>query len=254
MPPPRAPRVVLLSAPGTLGGIDPLLRKLRIRLIRIDTVVQRPVPVESWWKRLGARAGRDGVIVTSRAGVVAGVRPWVRRTRTATGGIRFWAAGPGTASALRALGARHVSKPPTAGADGIVRALRQSPARNLLYFRSDRAGPSLANELRRGGHRVTEIVAYRVRPVAALTPTQRREIREADVLVATSPSSLSSVRRGLDRRTFDRVRSTARLVVLGERSLRAARGHGFRAVRVAPSTAAQGFTRYLLRELRHAPS
>ena len=89
-------------------------------------------------------------------------------------------------------------------------------------------------------------------PALRLSTHSRRALAAADLLVATSPSNLSNLRRVLDRRTFSQLCESAPLVVLGERSRRAACGHGFRHVSVAPSTTAQRFTRHILHELRDA--
>jgi uroporphyrinogen-III synthase len=246
------PRVVLLSALGTLGGIDDRLGRAGVRLTRIFSVAFHPVDPKLWSTRLESSFAPDTVIVTSRTAVQTGVIPWLEGKTARTGPLLYWAAGPGTAAALRAIGIRTPRRPRTAGAAGILRALHRGAPRRVLYFRSDRAGPGLARRLRQQGHAVTDLVVYRLDDPPALPTEARRALRGADLLVAASPSSLSGLRRQLDRRTFLRLRRTARLVVLGERSKRAAQGHGFRRVSVAPSTTAQGFTRYLLRELRDA--
>ena len=249
--PPHNPRsVVLLSAPGTLGGIDDRLRRAGVRLVRIPSLAIHAVEPSTWLKRLPPSP--TVVIVTSRAGVAAGVVPWIQFTPGGWKGVRFWAAGPGTAAALQAAGIRKVRSPPRAGAAGIARALTQGVPQKIVYFRSDRAGPDLSHRLRQCGHEVVDLVVYRVGELPSLDDRAVRALREADYLVASSPSSLSSLRRRVSAQTFLVLRQRGRLVVLGERSRRAARGHGFRRVALAPSTTAQGFTRYLLRELRDA--
>jgi uroporphyrinogen-III synthase len=252
MSPHLPPTIVLFSVPGTLEGIDPLLRRARVRLIRIASIEPRPVDPAIWQKRLGSFTNPDTVVVTSRTAVAAGVRPWRRAARPRPATLEFWAAGPGTAEALRRVGIRQVHRPPTTGALAVAKALRRTVPRKVLYFRSDLAGPRLAQALRADGHRVLDVVVYRSEASPRLTARARRHLSAADLLIVTSPSGLSILRRQLGPRAFSRASRTARLVVLGERSRRAAGGHGFRQVSVAPSTTAQRFTRHLLRELLDA--
>jgi uroporphyrinogen-III synthase len=254
MSPASAPSVVLLSAPGTLEDIDPLLRKERIRLVRITSLVPRPVAPENWLPRLQPSLPPDTVIVTSRTAVKTGVIPWLRTLQEGFKAPEFWASGPGTARALRLIGVRRVRLPRVVGASGMDSAIGSKPRRSILYFRSDRAGPLLAQELRKLGHQVYDVVVYRLEGAPELGRQGRRDLLRADLVVASSPSSLSALRRGLDPSAFDKLRRDTRLVVLGERSRRAALGHGFHRVFVAPSATAQRFTRYLLRELRNAPT
>ncbi len=196
----------------------------------------------------------DTVVVTSRVAVEAGVRPWRRRSRHRAPSLDFWAVGPGTAAALRRAGVRRVHRAALVGARHLARALSPGGPRRIVYFRSDLAGPRLARALRHRGHRVVEVVAYRVRPPPPLTAPARAELARADLLVVTSPSGLLDLRRRLGGPVFSRVSRATPLVVLGDRSRRTARALGFRRVSVAPSTTAQRFTRHLLRELRHARS
>ncbi|MGC2289344.1 MAG: uroporphyrinogen-III synthase [Thermoplasmata archaeon] len=252
MTPRLAPCVALVSGPSTLEAIDPILRNAGVRLVRIDALESRPVEPASWLGRLARTAMPDTVVVTSQAAVVNGVQPWLRTLTDSTETVEFWAAGPETAKALRAAGVRRVRQSGTLGASGILQALPGASHRAILYFRSNKAGPLLARQLRDLGHRVSDVVVYRIGTARPFGLRDRRFLADADLVVATSPSSLSSLRRGLHPASFLRLRRNAKLVVLGERSRRAARGHGFRRIHVAPSPNAQRFTRYLLRELRDA--
>jgi uroporphyrinogen-III synthase len=96
---------------------------------------------------------------------------------------------------------------------------------------------------------VLDLTAYRVVPVPDLRRTLERSSRTADLMLATSPSALSALRRGLAPAAFRRLRRRPTLVVLGARSARAARGHGFRGVRIVPSLSPAGIARYLAREV-----
>ena len=251
MPRPRRPTVVLASAPGTLEGIDGPLAKHGIRLIRISAVHARAVPSRQWAARLSDFTRPDTIVVTSRHAVPSAVEQWRHPDRRAAP-PEFWAVGPSTARALTAAGVRRVRRPATTGSAEVIRALEGTRRRTVVYLRSDRAGPGVARALRRRGHRVLDLVVYRLPRASRLGVRARRELGRADLLVATSPSVLASLRWGLDRATFSRLCRGVPLVVLGERSLRAARGHGFRLASVAPPTTAQRFTRHLLHELTHA--
>ncbi|MGA7924221.1 MAG: uroporphyrinogen-III synthase [Thermoplasmata archaeon] len=251
MPRRVAPTIVLLTAPGTLREIDAPLQKAGVRVVRLEAVRPRPVDPRRWLPRVLRVTSPDTVVVTSRAGVDMGIRPW-RSERVPPSGLEFWAVGPGTALALRTAGIRGIHRPAAAGASNIAKALRKTKRRRILYFRSSAAGPRLADRLRADGHRVQDAIVYRLVAPRALTAEERQEIARADLLVISSPSALSLLRRRLDSPTFSRLSERARVVVLGERSQRAAHGHGFQHVSVAPSTTAQRFTRHLLQELRDA--
>lgn len=254
-PPPRPnlrPTVVLVSAPGTLKGVDARLRRAGIRTVRLRAIEPRAIRPEVWLPALLRRPIPDTVVVTSRAAVTAGVQPWLRAVGPRAHRVDFWAVGPRTASALREAGVHRVRRPSTVGSSGIVRALGSRSSRRILYFRSDRAGPGLARDLHRRGHRVLDRVVYRLGTPRPIPVRDRGILTRATLLVATSPSGLEALRPRMGRVAFSRVARNIPLVVLGNRSRRAALGLGFRAVSVAPSTTAQRFTYYLLQELRHA--
>jgi uroporphyrinogen-III synthase len=246
------PTVMLLSGPGSLERIDPLVDRAGVRLLRLTVLHPRPIEPRGWLGRLTRSGPPDTVVVTSRTAVALGVVPW-RKAHRLPIRCEFWAVGPGTAQALRRAGVRRVHRPEGVGDLAVADALRRSTPRTIVHLRSDLAGPRLARLLRERGHRVLDQIVYRTTAPHPLTARAGRQLLAADLVIATSPSVLSNVRRGLPKSSFERLRRTAHLVVLGERSQRAARGHGFRHVSVAPSTTAQPFTQHLLRELRDGP-
>jgi uroporphyrinogen-III synthase len=252
MPTRTAPTVVVLAARGTLDGMDARLAHAGVRLRRITSVEARPLDPRRWLHRLTRTPGPDTAVLTSRAAVSAGVRPWRRRQGPLLASVEFWAVGPETARALREEGVRGIHRPPTSDALAIVRALGRRPRRTIAYLRSDIAGPRLSRALRSRGHRVVDVVVYRLRTPPRLSPRAQRDLVGADLLVVTSPSGLEGLRRRMSRPAFARLARSARLVVLGERSRRAALRLGFRSTSVAPSTNAQRLTRHLLREIRNA--
>lgn len=242
--------VALLSAPGTLEGIDAPLERAGVRLVRLAVVRAEAVDPKRWLTRLARASKLDTAVVTSRHGVSYGIEPWRQSLGTFPTSLEFWGVGPGTAHALRRAGARRVHRPSVASASALGRALERRPPRTVVCFRSNAAGPRLARSLRDQGHHVIDLVVYRIVPPLRLDAAARRALERAELLVATSPSALAGLQRPVDRRTFVRLTRTARLVVLGDRSREAAQRLGFRNVTVAAPTTAQRFTRYLLRELR----
>ena len=248
----RLPLVVLFSAPGTLTQIDRPLLRAGVRLARITSIQTRPIAPTHWLKRLTRASKPNTVVVTSRTAVSAGIRPWRHEIGRFPRPLEFWAVGPGTAHALREARIRRVRRPPRVAASAVAQALGRRAVRRIVYFRSDAAGPRLARMLRDQGHSVVDVAVYRLETSPRLTRQALQTLATADLLIVTSPSALAHLRNNLDRRAFVRLAQSVRLVVLGDRSRRAARKIGFRRVAVAPSTTAQRFTRYLLRELRDA--
>jgi uroporphyrinogen-III synthase len=250
----HAPLVVLFSAEGTLAHIDRPLHREGVRLTRISSIVTRPIAPTDWIQRLARAPTPDTVVVTSRTAVRSGLLPWRRALGRLPRELEFWAVGPGTTQALRDAHIRQIHRPQTVSAAAVARALGRRARRAIVYFRSDAAGPRLARALRNQGHSVTDLVVYRLELPSRLTRRAQQALAKADLLVVTSPSALARLRQCLDRRTFTHLARTARLIVLGERSRIAARRIGLRRVAVAPSTSAQRFTRFLLRELRDGPA
>ncbi len=248
----RRPTVVLYSAPGTLSGVDVALRREGVRPIRLTSLEPRPVSPERWIGRVLRVSAPDTVVVTSRAAVAAGVLPWRRAHGPRRGAVEFWAVGPGTARALRAAGIPRVRAATHVGADALGPALDRGSPRSILYFRSHEAGPGFARALRRRGHRVLDPVVYEAVSPSSFPASGRRALTRADLLVVTSPSGLTELKRRMDRPSFAHLARETPTVVLGERSLRKAQEYGFRRASIAPATAAQRFTRHLLGELRHA--
>lgn len=247
---PRALRVVLLSSRETLPGLGPALRSAGVRFHRVVAIVPeacRPRPLGG---PIPPTRSVDTVLVTSRHAVGPALRAW---TRPQTGGAtpEIWAAGPGTAERLRRAGVRRLHIGSGAGAGGIVQRLGGRP-RTIVHVRSDLAGDSLARELRERGHRVVEIVAYRVRPALSEIRRRRLALLDADVLILTSPSVVSALHDALGS---TRVRELARrktAIVLGGRTARAAEAAGFHPVVVPPTTTPQRFARRIVRSVIHA--
>ena len=108
---------------------------------------------------LSRLADVDWLVVTSPAGaerVGAGAR--------SAGHVRLAAVGSATAAVLRRVAGREVDLVPTVQrAEGLVDAFAslQLPPQQILIAQADMAAPTLADGLRRAGHHVATVVAYR---------------------------------------------------------------------------------------------
>jgi uroporphyrinogen-III synthase len=248
------PTVVLVSAEATLAGIDTIMRRHGARLVRLVALRPNPIPPARWMARVHRAAPPDTIVLTSRAAVSAGLRPWRRAVRHVPPGVEIWAVGPGTADAIRKSGFGPVRSPGEARSDALATALRRTPSRKVLYFRSNAAGPALSRGLRRQGHRVTDPIVYRLSEPPRFRASEQTALARADVLVVTSPSGFAVLRRRARPSVYARLAREVPTVVLGARSEGRARAYGFRKLSVAPSTVPQRFTRHLLRQLEHARS
>lgn len=237
--------VVLLSASDTLRPVGPAARALGLRWARIEAIRVEPRPRDRLAAELARLGPTDAVVVTSRHAATPTLVRWTRARPAAPPRV-FWAAGPGTAERLRRLGVRHVRRGFGVGAEGILRRLGRGGS-SVLYVRSDAAGELLGRALRANGHRVTEVVGYRVRPRRAELRRRRATILGAGALVLTSPTALKALRGALGVRTVRALGRATPAVVLGARTARAGRAAGFRRVVVAPTTDPQRFARLLVR-------
>lgn len=248
--PSSPPEVTVLGAKGTLAGVGPIARSLGLRLERIEAIRVVPCPPRELARRLAPVGNVDAVFVPSRHAVSRTLARWAR-ARACGPRPAVWAAGPGTAAALRRLGVPHVREGKGLGARAMVSRLA-GRRHAVLYLRSDAAGDGLSTALRARGHRVTEVVGYRVRAARTRIRRGRAVIRGASALVFTSPSSVAALREALGRATVRHLGRATLAVVLGERSARAARGAGFRSVVVARTTDPQRFARLLVRTVADA--
>ena len=135
---------------------------------------------------LSRLADYDWLLVTSpagseRVGAAARVVP----------GVRLAAVGTGTARVLERESGRAVDLVPSVQrADGLVAAFAAavtSPQRVLLA-QADRAASTLTDALRRAGHEVSAVTAYRTVPVEP----DRSTVGEADAVLFASGSAVES--------------------------------------------------------------
>ncbi len=241
------PVVVLLSARGTLRGLGPACRSAGLALHRFEAIRFRPTGARP--PTLVGLRPFQVLVVTSRQAAGPGLRGWLRRRGPAP--LEVWAAGPGTARRLRALGFHRVRSGRELGARGIVTGLGARP-RSVLHVRSEQAGPELAAALRARGHTVVEAITYRVVPSPGRLRRLPPSLRRAAAVVLTSPSAVGSLRATVGARPLRTIGRVLPAVVLGERTARAARNVGFRSVALAGTTDPQRFARLLVRTVRHA--
>lgn len=131
-----------------------------------------------------AGEGWDWVVVTSPNGV--------HRLAAAAGphlsGMRIAVIGPGTADALRAVGAEPALVASRAVAEGLLDEFPHGPGR-VLVAHGDRARPTLVDGLRVRGWDVHAVVAYRT-VVSPLPASQLIAARHADAIAFTSGSTV----------------------------------------------------------------
>lgn len=249
----RTGRVVFVGGAETLLGAERGLRRHGVRVDRIPAFRYVATPRERVRREVARFGPYDVLLLTSKESVhvMADAGALYRSPRPA-GYRRIVTGGPATARALADEGIHGSWSPRHGVGTAVARHLGHGPPLRIVYPRSDRAGPGLARELRRQGHEVLDLVAYRVRPVAPATRQMRTRLLRADRILVTSPSALSYLRHILDPSSFRLLRRQGGLVVLGEKSARAARGHGFRGVRVAPGVSDQTVQEVLLMELSDA--
>lgn len=238
-----APRVVLLGSRDTLAGLGTAVRSKGLRFSRVVAIRQEGTSTPAVPERGSGRRPVDTLLVTSRHAVGPALRNWIRGQPRPP---EVWAAGPGTAARLRAIGIGRVRRGVRLGAVGIVGAWGSRP-RSVVHFRSDLAGERLARTLRAQGHDVREVVAYRVRSQVSEVRRHAEVVRNAGALVLTSPSVVETVRNALGPRSLRGIGGRIPAIVLGARTARAARSAGFRRVTVASDTAPQRFARVLVR-------
>lgn len=249
----RTGRIVLVGGAETLLGAERGLVRRGVRVDRLPVFRYAPT-AQDRLREAVERFGRyDVLLLTSKEAVRVMVDLGAIPFSPGRSGRReIVAAGPATSRALAAEGIR-ASWSPRGGVRGaIARRLEDRRPLRVVYPRSDRAGPALARRLRGQGHAVLDLVAYRVVPVARASRSLKHRLARADRVVVTSPSALAYLRRTLDAASFRSLRGRRILVVLGEKSARSARGHGFRDVKVTSGVSDAAVRNFLLRELDRA--
>jgi uroporphyrinogen-III synthase len=243
---------VLAGSTDALSWLPPRLARAGVAVHRVEPFTVKGIPAPRWLRAVPTPVDTDVAVVTSVHGVRHGIVPWRASAQGGGRPVEYWAAGPTTGRAVREAVGRSARIPRGEGADALARALGRGGGRRLVYFRSRQAGPALTARLRAAGWRASEAVVYTLGPAREVGSADRGALRRTRALVATSPSALSGLRRMMSPSEVNALRARAQLVVLGERTLRAGRGHGFRAALVLPVAPEQRFTQRLLGVVRHA--
>jgi uroporphyrinogen III methyltransferase/synthase len=157
-------RILVTRTRDQASVLSTRLRALGAEAIELPTI--RIAPPDDWEpldRSIASLSDYDWIVFTS----VNGVRFfWERLTRIgfdarALHGVRLAAIGPATAGELEARGLCPDHVPPTYVAEAIADGLGDVRGKRILLPRADIARPALAECLRRGGARVTEVTAYR---------------------------------------------------------------------------------------------
>ncbi len=242
---PRGPIVYVFASREALAGLRPAAAAAGLRLRRVEAIRAVACRTRIVSGRALGLSDFDTLVVTSRRAADRRLRRWLPRgERTWTA----WAAGPGTAAALRRLGLSTVRQGLVLGGPGIARAI--GPARRtILYVRSAEAGPTLARALRLRGHRVQERVTYALRTDRPRLRRQTARLAEGAAAIFTSPSTLSATRAAVGPARLRLLARRLPAFVLGNRTGAAARRAGFRRVVAVGSTDPQRLVRQLVRAL-----
>lgn len=227
-------RVALTYSTGRLRGLAARLRRdgfqvTRRPLIRVEAAAL-PAP------ELVRRAAACPWVLFASPNAVAAWHAW----GLPLAGRLVGATGPGTAGALRRLGADVAVVGSPADATGLARAFLAHPlaAGPVALPRGDRALPTLPRLLRAAGVDSVPLLAYRTVPL----PWQPRVVPTAVVLA--SPSALAALP--------PRVTSAALMVTIGATTSRAARRVAMSVVEAAEPTA-EGVWRALRTAVRPRP-
>ena len=191
-------RIVVTRAREQSAGLARLLEEAGAEVLEVPTI--RIEPPDSWEpldRAIGELAGFRWVIFTS----VNGVKMF--RARLEADGkdvgvlaeLRIAAIVPATAGALRQWGLRPEVIPEEYRAEALVERLRTEirPGDRVLIPRASEARDLLVTGLRELGARVTEVPAYRTRPVREDAPLLEQALGRGEIEVITFTSS-STVR------------------------------------------------------------
>lgn len=198
------PLVVITRDDGPLGRLAAALAARGLEAFALPTIAIRPGADIARLDAVLAELGSGDWLAFTSAHAVAAVlqRPaWNRLVAGAR--PRIAAVGPATAARLRESGAPPDLVADEPGARGLAASLARSGSLDgvhVVWPRSDRARPELAERLRASGARVTEVVAYRTEAVASPLLADFQRLLSAGRLAAIaflSPSSAAGLAAAL---------------------------------------------------------
>jgi glutamate-1-semialdehyde 2,1-aminomutase len=222
------------------GRLGEALRALGAPVLHWRTTAVEPPADPGALEGLAARlAGVDWVILTSRNAVdaVAGA------VGAAPEGVRVAVVGRKTAEAARAAGWAPALVGEATGealAGALLEHLGPETGR-LLLPTTPRAADTIPERLRRAGHRVERVEAYRtVLPEPDVEACRDAIDRGAvGVVTFTSPSAVQGLERGLPGPLLERLKATSEGVAIGPTTARAAEAAGW-STREAADTSLDG--------------
>lgn len=213
-------RIVVTRPKDQASELVDLLEDLGAEAIEAPTIrIVPPDDLRPLDEACATASSFDWIVFTS----VNGVDNFMRRLLAgpsdvrALKGVRLCAIGPATAERLQRHGIKVDLIPQEYRTEGVVAALRESgdlAGRRILLARADIGREVLADELRKSGAQVTEVVAYRNVPVESQEdePDIYRMLldKQIDVVTFTSASTVRNFVRILGvEQAADLLQSTA---------------------------------------------
>lgn len=198
------PLVVITRDDGPEGRLAAALAARGLEAFALPTIAIRPGSDVARLDAVLAELGSGDWLAFTSAHAVAAVlqRPAWNRLR-AGARPRIAAVGSATAARLRESGAPPDLVADQPGAHGLAAALARSRSLDdvhVVWPRSDRARPELAERLCASGARVTELAVYRTEPVASPLLADFQRLLSAGRLAAIaflSPSSAAGLAAAL---------------------------------------------------------
>ena len=179
------------------SSLSAMLRERGAHVIEVPTIeLAPPEDLKAVERAIAALAAVDWLVLTSAnaVGVLAAEMDRQRLDARRFPRLHLAAVGDATAAALRQqTGLRADLVPADAGGDALADALlaRLADPAKVMLLRADIARPALPRRLRDAGHAVTEVAAYRTRPVDALPDDALAALRghTVDWITFTSSST-----------------------------------------------------------------
>lgn len=257
-------RIVVTRPKEQAGEIIELLEDLGAETIEAPTIRIVPPedlrPLDEACEHAGSY---DWIVFTSVNGVDSFMRRLLSGPRDVRDlkGVRLCAIGPATAERLERHGIKVDLVPTEYRTEGVLAALRESgdlTGRRILLARADIAREVLADELRRSGAQVTEVVAYRNVPAENQDgePDIYRMLldRKIDVVTFTSASTVRNFARILGaEQAADLLKSTA-VACIGPVTAEAAELFNIRTTILPDQYTVPGLVSAIVRHFAAAPA
>jgi uroporphyrinogen III methyltransferase / synthase len=245
--------IVITRPPEQAPELASALEAIGARVTTLSAIAIAPVEDTTALDAAARALGTfDWVVLTSANGVAAlasrlvalGIG-WGDRGRA-----HFAVIGPATARALELQGITPDFVPTEYVAEAIAAGLGAVAGRRILLLRADIARRALADELRRGGAEVTEVVAYCTlnQPPDVATLRGVFGADRPDVVTFTSSSTVRGLVRGLEAAGYapERILAGVALAAIGPITAGTLREHGLEPKIVAEEYSVPGLVRAIL--------